>query len=158
MSYKLATLGDVLSEPPVITSWRSAVRARGNADVIAPTQAAFAGQLAERIDAAKVPAGMVYPSPAIKINSFWYVPAPAGVQSAWRDLIQSDANAQATQTFVDNVQSIPNQVLTDTGKLVGATVSAVTGIPTWAIPVLIIGGGAFILMSAAHSILPDRRR
>lgn len=158
MTYALATLGDAFSEPSEITAWRAAVRARGNTDVIAPTGAAFVGQLAERIASSKVPAGMMYPSPAIKLGTFWYVPAPAGVQEAWRGVVASDAAAKAAGAFVDNVQSIPGTVVSDAGKLARTAVTAVTGIPSWAIPVLIIGGGAFILMSAAHSFLPDRRR
>jgi hypothetical protein len=158
VSYQVATLGDVLAEPPVITSWRSAVRARGNADVIAPRGAAFAGQLAERIDAARVPTGMYYPSPAIRIGSYWYVPAPVGVQSAWKDMVRADANAQASNDFFTSVQSIPSAIASDAGKLAKTAVSAITGIPSWAIPILLIGGGAFVLIQAAHSFLPDRRR
>lgn len=150
-------LGDTLAEPADITTWRAYVRARGNADVIAPRGLAFAGQLAERISAANIPAGKQPAAPAVKLGFFWYVPAPARTQALWRAMAQDIATAQARGDAVTRIQSLPGTVLDDAGKLARTGVSALTGIPTWAIPVLLIGGGAFVLMSAAHSFLPDRR-
>ena len=142
-----------------IAAWKAAVISRGNAWVIAPRTFPFGGQLAERIQVVKVPAGSIYPSPAIKVGLFWFVPAPSAVQDDWMAWVQSNiSNPISTQSFVDRVQSLPGEILNDAGTLARTGVSALTGIPTWAIPVLLIGGGAFILMSAAHSILPDRRK
>jgi hypothetical protein len=142
-----------------IADWRSAVRARGNADVEAPRTFAFGGQLAERISATKVPAGSIYPSPAVMSGLFWYVPAPQAVQDDWAAWQQANISAPInTQLLVDNIQSVPGAAIDATGNLARTAVTAITGIPSWAIPILLIGGGAFVLMSAAHSILPDRRK
>jgi hypothetical protein len=140
-----------------ITDWRAAVRARGNADVEAPRTFPFGGQLAERIQATKVPVGSIYPSPAVKAGLFWYVPAPSAVQEDWAAWQQANISRPiATDKFLDSVQ--PGALLKDAGNLAKEIVPAITGIPTWAIPVLLIGGGAFVLISAAHSFLPDRRK
>lgn len=148
MSYEMARpqLGgffdDLFSSPDdVLKTWAAQVAARGNHVTRMPSGVQV-GKLAERHDTTT--------------GTYTIQLAPANVLQADAAAIAADKNVIAADKFFDSVQ--PAALLKDTGKLIGAGVSAVTGIPSWAIPVLLIGGGAFVLMSAAHSFLPDRRR
>jgi hypothetical protein len=131
-----------LSAPDdVVNAWAAQVKARGNFATRMPSGAQV-GKLGERhtIDAA---------------GHYTIQLAPQAVLDADAKLVAEGQVTIATDQFFTALQ--PDALLKDAGKALGAGVSAVTGIPTWAIPVLIIGGGAFVLMSAAHSFLPDRR-
>lgn len=133
-SSDLAAPGDA-----VIKAWAAQVVARGNRVTRMPSGAQV-GKLAERHDAA---------------GTYTITLAPANVLQADAQNVAAGKDAQATDQFLDAVQ--PGALLKDLGKATGAAASAITGIPTWAFPVLIIGGGAFLLIQAAHSFLPDKR-
>lgn len=124
-----------------IKAWVAQVRARGNRETRMPSGAQV-GKLAERHDDTTK-------------GTYTITLAPANVLAAEAQNVAAGKSAVATDAFFDSVQ--PGALIKDLGKAAGAGVSAITGIPTWAIPVLLIGGGAFLLVSAAHSFLPDRR-
>jgi hypothetical protein len=148
------TLGEVRLNDydPQVQAWTAAVESRGNVTTLMPA-GAFKGEPAEKI---VMPRG-VYLPPAIYYKNFWYSPASANIRARYRANANANARALSTQATIDRLSTVPQETLAQAGKLARTGVSAITGIPTWAIPVLLIGGGAFVLMSAAHSFLPDRR-
>lgn len=163
MSYDTArsALGEAgIYEGSPLMLWMTAVHNRGNATSLMPSVSPLRGQLAEKILATKVPAGKIYPAPALLYNGFWYVPAPAINQQVYAAESQANKDAISRDQFWDKVQpgAILDTALTDAGKVARAGVSAITGIPSWAIPILLIGGAAFVLFSATNSLLPDRRK
>lgn len=150
-------LGDVTtSDDPRLQAWRAAVQARGNVATVMPS-GAYRGNLAERI----VNNGRDrYVAPALLIGSYWYAPAPATIRAIYTAQGKANDAAQAAGGFVERVQGIPGGIVSDAGKLAREGVSAVTGIPSWAIPVLFIAGGAFIvtrLIPNIAGLLPKGR-
>lgn len=133
--------------------WRQAVQTRGNAAVVMPSQGgSFAGQLAERIDASKVPAGQGYPSPAVRAGLYWYVPAPLELRQLYARQHANDQGAIATQALVERVQGLPAAVITAAGSTARTVVSSATGIPKWAIPVLLVAGAGYALYTALGGV------
>ncbi|MGI8481230.1 MAG: hypothetical protein ACR2MF_04080 [Chthoniobacterales bacterium] len=137
-----------------IQVWQVAVERRNHVATVMPS-GPYRGNLAERIPNNGRDR---YLSPATLIGSFWYVPAPAGIRDIYRKQgAKLDAH-QSRGDFVNRVQSVPGAVISDAGKLAREGVSAVTGIPGWAFPVLIIAIGAYAVHTVVGGIGDGIRR
>lgn len=155
MSYDLGHsnrggLGEVAIDAgsPLI-AWANAVRNRGNATSLMPSQsdASVRGLLAEKIWAAKIAPQRPADINALLLNGYWYVPASSTNQRLYAALNQTYKDALARDKFWDSVQpaQLAKTGLKAVGTLAREGVSAVTGIPAWAIPVVLIAGGAYAL-------------
>lgn len=146
-------IGDVAidSGSPLI-AWLNAVKARGNSTTIMPSQSdsSVRGLIAEKVSAARIAPQRPADVHALLLGGYWYIPASSTNQRLYAALGATYRNAIARNQFWESVQ--PAQLLKDTGKLARAGVSAITGIPTWAFPVLFIAVGAYALHTIVGGI------
>lgn len=157
MSYDLQ-LGDVpIDAGSPLVAWANAVKTRGNMTSLMPAQSPNRGLIAEKISAARVPKGARFnDSRAFLLGNYWYVPASDVNQKLYNALGQSYKDAIARDKFWDALQ--PMSLLKDAGTLAREGVSAITGIPTWAIPVALLAAGAFAVHTVVGGIGDGIRR